>query len=317
MWKTDLLILYYKSMRKGSAILWLLIVGLGAFVLFNVVRGISIKNVFKIPSVGTSTITYSRTPAGPAPMVDSRVGTISENGKQSLPTPPLGFSVGELSPFYKKAHIDSVVRASAFPGQTGQFAITADYSLTTPLNITGWSVRGNKSGSIFIPRAVADYNPNTFVAQQNADIVLESGGRVYVYGSQSPISNNFRLNKCTGYLNEHYIFNPNLPNECPRVSSTRLTLLSGKCQDAVRSLNACITPNPDELNRINGIVEDECRTLIIRQNQSACYTDHRAEVDFFSKEWRVWNGNYIPFDVDHDRLILFDKNGLVVDEYTY
>lgn len=295
--------------RTGSVILWLLLAGLVAFVLFNVVSGTNFKGLFKLP-VGVNNIQpYERTPAGPVPMVD----TLSR-----VPA-PIGFTNAQLSPFYKQVRIDSVIRpdANSYYSSGGQFAVYADWSLKQPIDVTGWSVRGNKGNAVTISQAIADYNPNTFSTLQNSDVILESGGRVYVYGWKSVFGKNLRLNKCTGYLNENYKFDPSLPNDCPRVDSGRLVLLSGKCQDFVRSMNTCVTPRPDDLNRISGFVEDECRALINKQNLVSCYDGYHNEANFFSKEWRIWNSDPMTFDTYHDRLVLFDKNGLVVDEYTY
>lgn len=292
-------------MRNGSAILWLLIVGLVAFVLFNVVKGTNTKNLFQLPSTAKSLSSYVRTPEGAGQPVDS--APINTNAPAQ----------GAHSPLYGQVRIASLVRASPFPGTGGEVSISADWSLKNPIDVTGWGVRGNKGTVVFIPQAVPDYNPNTFVGLQNTDIMLESGGRVVVYGSRNPISVNFRLNKCTGYMNEAYKFDPSLPNECPQINYARTASLSGRCQDFVRTLNVCVTPKLDAYNQANGYVEDECRTLVARQNQTACYTDHRGDADFFSKEWRAWNGVYMPFDADHDRLVLYDKQGLIVDEYIY
>lgn len=300
-------------MRKGSAVLWLLLIGLVAFILFNVLKGASVKSLFKFANTTTTYNTYNAPANVPANNYNSN------QPAQPAPIPPIGFSANQLSPLYKQAHIDSVIRPNIYSyySSGGQFAIYADGNTKQPLNITGWSVRGNKSNGVVIPQAIADYSPNTFSASQGTDIILEAGSRVYVYGTKSVIGANFRLNKCTGYLNEKYKFDPSLPNDCPRIDSARLVLLSGKCQDFVRGMNACVTPSPNDLNRISGLVEDECRALINKQNHISCYNDHHGDADFFSKEWRVWVGDPMTFDADHDRLVLYDKQGLVVDEYTY
>lgn len=303
-------------MRNGSAILWLLVVGFVAFILFNVVSGVNVKKMFQLPYATSSYNSY----VPPPQAVSQPPLTVSNPSLPPAVTPPIGFNANQLSPFYKQVHIDSVIhpdRNAYYTSAGGQFALYTDWSIKQLIDVTGWSVRGNKGGSVSIPQAVADYNPNTFGTLQNTDIVLESGARVYVYGLRGPLGSNFRLNKCTGYLNENNKFDPSLPNECPRVDSARLVLLSGKCQDFVHSMNTCVTPKPDDLNRISGFVEDECRALIAKQNHVACYNDNHNTPDFFSKEWRVWNGDAMTFDTYHDRLMLFDRQGLLVDVYTY
>ena len=154
--------------RTGSVILWLLIVGLVAFVLFNMVSGTNLKGLFKLP-VGVNNIQpYERTPSGSVPIV-----------ADTLPRQPapIGFTNAQLSPFYKQVRIDSVIRpdANSYYSSGGQLAIYADWSLKQPIDVTGWSVRGNKGNAVTISQAVADYNPNTFATLQNTDVILESG----------------------------------------------------------------------------------------------------------------------------------------------
>ncbi|MEI6479697.1 MAG: hypothetical protein WCO21_02650 [bacterium] len=309
-------------MRKGSAILWLLIVGLGVFILFNVFKGVNLKSMFTLPSGVGSGTTSQGTNTNGTQTTTSGQGQNNQTTQvtpPAPPTPPIGFSAEQLSPYYKKVHIDSFSRPNSniYPPDGGQFAIYADQSIKNPINVTGWSVHGNKGNSVIISRAIPDYNPSVFGTMQLSDITLDAGGRVYVYGWYSAFGSNFRLNKCTGYLNEKYKISPSLPNECPIASYTKLILLSGKCQDFVRSLSTCVTPKPDELNRISGLVEAECRTIISNQNHISCYNEHRTDAGFFSNDWRTWNSEPMTFDSSHDRIILFDKQGLVVDEYVY
>ncbi len=294
--------------RNGSAVLWLLVIGLVAFVIFNVFSKADVFKGFKLIHKVATNVTTGGVP------VTSEGGGVSVN--EPKPIPPLNVSPSDLSPLYKKVRIGSVTAPSPFPGTGGQFTLFADYSLKDAVDVTGWTVIGNKGGTVSVPQAISDYNPNMY-SQIRSDIMLDPGGIVYVYGSESALNNNIRLNKCTGYLNERYNMNPILPNECPLINDSQITLLSGQCQNYLRSLSACVTPKAGELNLIGSGFEEACRVLINTQNQGSCYNNHRLDAGFFEKEWRAWNGNSLPFDMSHDRLILRDKNGLVVDEYTY
>ena len=60
-----------------------------------------------------------------------------------------------------------------------------------------------------------------------------------------------------------------------------------------------------------------CRAFLDTLNYNACERSHRADTDFFQTGWRVWLINSLSFDVNHDRLILLDAQGLVAGEYVY
>jgi len=48
----------------------------------------------------------------------------------------------------------------------------------------------------------------------------------------------------------------------------------------------------------------------------SCFEKYSQDKDFLSSEWRLWVNNDI-LDSQHDRLNLFDNNGLLVSDYVY
>ena len=51
-------------------------------------------------------------------------------------------------------------------------------------------------------------------------------------------------------------------------------------------------------------------------NYKSCFNAHVRDANFLSNQWWVWMGSS-PLDQYHDTADLFDKNGLLVDEYSY
>lgn len=294
-------------MRQGSVVLWLFVLGLVLFILFTTFqKGMLQPLKFEVSPATESAIQI--------PMPSGSSGSVS-----TAPVPPLAVDSKDLSPYYKKIRIGSVVVPNDYDYQHGggQLSLYADSSLSEPVDVTGWSVRGNRGNAVSVQKAVADYNPYTYAAPQSENVILSPGGTVYIYGWKSVLNMNLRPNKCTGYLNQQYAIYPQLPNECPMPDISRITLLTGACQNFVRSMYTCTTPKPDDLNRVSGQVEAECRAIIDKQNIVSCYNEHHNDANFYSKEWRTWVNEAFQFDRSHDRLILRDAKGLVVDDYTY
>jgi hypothetical protein len=231
---------------------------------------------------------------------------------QPTPTPPSGFTVDQLSPYYGSVRISSFLRS--WFGGTYEVDLYADYSAKSGIDITNWRVRGN-SGEIMIPQAVKKYPPYGFPL--DADIVVVAGEYVKLFNGSSPIARNLGLNKCIGYMNNIYTFTPSLPNSCPAIDRSEVSTFTGRCQSFIFSLYGCRQPTANELNLFTGYNDEACHTYLERINYRGCYERHAGDSDFFSREWWIWTGGTFPFDRDHDRLLLFDRNGLLVNEYTY
>jgi len=225
-------------------------------------------------------------------------------------TPPTGFSLKDLSPFYKKITINYVN-----PGfySMGEISLSANYNLDLPLDISGWKIKSNK-GEMIIPQAVNNYPPSGFT--ENSDILLEKNGRVLIYNWPSANGKNLRMNQCIGYLNNTYKFTPSLP--CSYVnlySRDEIATFSGRCQNYILSLGSCRIPTPQDLNTFSN--EPACRSFLDRFSYSGCYLRLQNSPNFLSNEWRIWMPGIWSFDQNHDRVLLLDQNDLLVDVYIY
>ncbi len=226
------------------------------------------------------------------------------------PTPPPGFTAGELSPYYGEVHIGGV---SVSNYGTGQISLVTSYNSGLPIDVTGWSIKSNK-GNLLVPQAIADYNPYGFGAQ--VDITLGSGGRLDIYDAASPISRNLQTNKCMGYLNNTYQFTPRLQcSYVPMYTRSEISSFSGSCQNYIMSLGNCTIPKSDKLNTFSN--EPACLSFLQRFNYAGCYNLNVNTSGFFTGKWMVWIPGIWSFDPSHDRILLLDKNGLLVSQYTY
>ena len=231
-------------------------------------------------------------------------------------TPPQGFTVAELSPFYKKVQIYGVTPVSNYSNSPGQFSLSTDYSLEGGVNITGWRLRVNKGGEVMIPQAVEDFDLSRPFVQN--DIVLGKGEYLYAYGTKSPMGGyNIRLNQCSGYLNDLYHPVPSFSYSCPSKNRSDYINFSGRCQSFILSLGSCEEPTAQELNQFSTPNDLGCRSYLDTLNYHGCYRKNRYSENFFSNEWRVWLERDMPFDREHDRVLLLDSKGLLVNEYVY
>lgn len=230
-----------------------------------------------------------------------------------------GSSQGSSKNSNLPAVVISSVRRPGSPYERTDVSISAGYTLKEQVNITGWKIRVNGGGEASIPKGIRDYAPG---ASREVDIMLGPGEKVSLYGHyqfadyKHPFGKNVFLNSCTGYLNDVYKFDPELPRRCPIIKQTDVTSLSGGCQATVLSLPRCSVPTSAQIQSFQG--DSSCQSFLRNTfGYANCYTAHRKDDNFFSGEWYVWLDERIPLAEDHDRVLLIDTTGAVVDEFVY
>lgn len=265
-----------------------------------------------------TTSTFSTTPNQPSIQADvqkkpPQKTEVSVSINKPAITPPSGFTVEQLSPYYKQIKISSVYR-STYGGSYQQITLSA-YSLAEPINLNGWFLKTNKSSLGSLAKMVNDYHPYGLMSEE--DLILKNNDQLYIFDSQGPLRLNLRLNKCTGFLNNNYDFRPKLPNNCPAADRKEIVSFSGRCQSFILSLTSCQVPKPGDFNAFSQPEDTACRAFLDKINYGGCYFKHRSDADFFSRDVRVWLNQPFMFDAQHDRVLLFDRNGLLVDQYVY
>lgn len=272
--------------------------------------GFTFKNIFSVLRAPTSTY------FGPGGGQASYSSGSSTSGNYTSPSVqpqinssdiPYGFTLQDISPYFKK------ITVSASPGSLGYYSQVTLYGYfaeNSRIDVTGWQLRANKGG-LYIPKAVNVYDSSGLAAE--SDINLKNGDVLYIYSTTSPIGANLHLNKCIGYLANSNMFNPPLSLNCPYVNRSEISNLTGQCQNYILSLGSCKLPAPNLPFLIN---DYSCQAFLNKINYGGCFTSHRNDSDFLGNQWIVWSGSKF-LDFQHDRLLLFDKQGLVVNEYSY
>ena len=286
-------------------VILIIVVGIGLYIYNSGVlgKGFSALNSF---SFGTSTS------PGPAPIYSSGAPSNSAGTTYVPPTSippseiPSGFTASELSPYFHEIRFGGV---SA--GTYGQVSLYAYQSQgTASIDVTGWEVKGNRGG-FYIPQAVNLYDPLGLTPASN--IWLKSGDVLDMYSTSAPV--NLRLNECIGYLPNRSQFNPQLPQNCPYIDRSQIQSFTGACQNYIQSLGGC-----QEANLANPSIpinDDACRTYLVDNfNYRSCFESHQADSNFLSNQVWAWMGSS-PFDQYHDNIELVDRNGLLVDLYSY
>ncbi len=307
-------------------IFWLVVVVLMAIALYGAFTGLkggikfgNLSGLLKLPSgfnhVATTTVIFS---------VDGKnYVNVNKPISTSLPGQPpkpvvvlpVDFTLGQLASYYGQVELTSFSLGNST--NPSRLTVQSGASMAMPVNIRGWSVKGNRNVRILIPGAVGDYIPSGLVSE--GDLFLNKGETVNFYSNYSPIGVSLKLNECTGYLNNTANFLPELPKNCPAIyDKSEIINFSGTCQNLITSVRSCGVPTSDQINSIPKPDESQCRSILTgRTNYQSCYSRHRYDTNFFAKEWRVWIQSAMDFDSGHDRLLLLDRGGLLVDEYVY
>lgn len=221
---------------------------------------------------------------------------------------PSGFSIKDISPYFGK------IRISASPGYSGSYSqIRISDNMRSSegtVNITGWLMKGNR-GNQYIPQAVSVYSPSGLTPQ--SDIYLKNGDVLTIYSTYGAMGVNLRMNKCIGYLANTNKFNPPLYQSCPYLNRSEIINFTGQCQNYILSLGSCQMPAANPPIPINDYA---CSQFLSKLNYGGCFESHRNDYDFLSNQWYAWSGSQF-LDFQHDRLLLFDRQGLLVTEYAY
>ncbi len=286
----------------------LLIIGFLVFDFVSSFGGIGglVKNVGKglipLPTVSTSTVKKS-----PPPKTKPKV-------KKNNPPDSVVKPENKIPPSQRSGAV-KISFNRGYGSNSPTAVLTANLEEGEQVDITGWRLASN-TGEIRIPQAVPFYV--VYSSNNNAgDIVLGPRDKAVIYfGAQSPIGKNFRLNRCTGFLNKIAEFSPPLPNDCYLPAKDDYRHLSGECQNYIMSLRRCELPDTNKTNQFQGELGNQCRSFINDNfGINACYR-HKQEPDFLSNEWRVWIEQDI-FDKYHDDIRLLNPQNQVIDEYVY
>ncbi|MDP3729597.1 MAG: hypothetical protein Q8R26_02515 [bacterium] len=220
----------------------------------------------------------------------------------------LGVTTIESRQVVKSVRISAVRLPSIFHDYF-EIVLTSNLSSQQAVDVTGWTIKTD-GGTYRIPQAQEVPSFNRILSNirlLSRDTLTISSGRA--------IDGNFRLNKCTGYMEVSSNFIPALPLQCPNISYEERDSLTAQCDNYMRSLSACEVPSSSPPIRSDDYA---CFDLLRTMNYNGCVAKFRNDSDFFNNEWRVWADNGISsLHPNHDNVRLIDNNGTIVDTYKY
>jgi len=221
------------------------------------------------------------------------------------------FQIG-VSPYYQKVEIKDI--------EYEQFNFKDDHIILENesdqnINLAGWTIQ-TKLGELDIPQAVKKLEA-PFNSTYSVVIELAPDDELIITAGLSPVGVNLLTNKCTGYLDQGD-FVPSLDNNCPVIDSSEYSDFKDHCKEFIDDLDRCELPDYAGNLDISG--DSQCTSFLNQNfNYDSCYSDYSLDPDFYEDEWRAFLGRTSrdAFSNVSDTVILYDQNGLKVDEYTY
>ena len=241
------------------------------------------------------------------------------------PNPPSKGASSEVNEDFKPKTLTSIYESKIRFGSYASaresspkreyIVIEAPRGNTESINISGWSLLNSAGENYKISTATRLPQPGREVGTEA--IILKPGEKVYVVTGQSPLAQNFLVNKCAGYLDQKDVFTPSLSNNCPLAEDENIvkSFKNNQCLDFIESISRCTSPTiPVSLTS-----EPECQSFIIQSlNYNGCVSSHRNDADFFEKEWRVYlNRNQEVWAKRREIITLKDLEGKIVDSVSY
>ncbi len=218
-----------------------------------------------------------------------------------------------FAPYEGKVSIASINNPGSFDEYVSlNFALDKGETLL----ITGWKLRSVRTGQETVIGGAA--NIPTVGVKDQSPIVLTSRSRVVVSIGNSPINTSFRINKCSGFLEEKNNFHPQLWTSCPRVIDDAPDLsknINDKCLDYLEGLPICRVPKERDFKDLG--LSNSCETFLkTKVNYPTCVANHAGDADFLEDEWRVYTNYRGLFGLkERDSIELLDNAGRVVDTY--
>jgi len=221
--------------------------------------------------------------------------------------------------------IVTLKKASAKQKNVDYEYVTIDISpkASGSINITDWKLRSSISGQV-VSLGGASYLPRMGGKNDEFPIAAQPGDRIYITTGRSPIGVSFRLNTCTGYLEQFQDFSPSLPRKCPRATDeipneyqfgVTPNSFNDQCMDYIEDIGLCkINTQSIPLN-----MQPQCQEFITKElNYNSCVSNHNNEEGFYKNEWRIFlERDQEIWRATREVIELLDGDNKLIDVITY
>ncbi|PIP73473.1 MAG: hypothetical protein COW88_01970 [Candidatus Lloydbacteria bacterium CG22_combo_CG10-13_8_21_14_all_47_15] len=194
--------------------------------------------------------------------------------------------------------------------------LRADTQNTAPALLSGLRLQNRAGFGTKLPEAVAV--PLFGSVNQTAPAFLSPDERAYITTGNSPVGMSFRVNRCSGYLEQFRDFTPALPQSCPSPLEgvdRAAANISAECAQFISRIPRCtiVTAElPDELT-------PSCKEFILGKiGHNSCAAAHQNDANFYTGEWRIFLGiDRNLWGDEGDIIQLIDRNGSTIDSVIY
>lgn len=160
--------------------------------------------------------------------------------------------------------------------------------------------------------------PMTSQVHSESLITLSPSERAVVTTGESPIGTSFKVNMCSGYLEQFQAYTPALRQECPSpIEELKNAALDGdgSCADFVKTIPRCSTYTGIIPSTLSG----SCKAFISQKlTYNGCVAEHQTERGFLGNEWRVFLGKSAELWRNKQEIVkLIDPQGNTVDAIAY
>lgn len=224
----------------------------------------------------------------------------------------------QSSPYRGFVHLSNGAAQESDPDRE-YLTIIVDTNFRGTVPISGWHLESPVSGTRV---AIGNGSPlyTSGQTQDQSTIALVPGERALITTGRSPVGASFKLNSCTGYLEQFQDFSPQLPQTCPDPAKESEVITQGQgamsdaCLDYLDTLPRCTIP----IKIPNGLGASCYPYLTGRINYSACVSLHHTDKHFEKNEWRIFLGYERElWKQRRDIVTLLDANGRIVDAINY
>ncbi len=194
--------------------------------------------------------------------------------------------------------------------------VASEYAKGT-IMISDLLLRGIALNSyVLIPRA--SELPLAGVTTSKKIVSLPPGGRALISTGRSPIGTSFRVNMCTGYLDQFQKYTPDLRKDCPDPAADLKTAglsSDSSCVDFVESLPRCRIYQ----GKFPSNLSTSCKAFVTEKlNYNSCALSHKDDDDFYSNEWRLFLEETKELWANKNEVIrLIDSKSDTIDAITY
>ncbi|MAJ97527.1 MAG: hypothetical protein CMI56_02850 [Parcubacteria group bacterium] len=192
-----------------------------------------------------------------------------------------------------------------------------------PINISDWSLQSMVSDEwIGLPQGAPLYILGEVNEVQ--DIYLAPGDRAIISTSQSPVGVSFRVNRCSGFLNDTQDFEPPIRTACINPEEILLPTpqnikdYGASCVSFVEQIESCtyVTSDRKEILDVSQACQEYIKPLL---TYNYCINTLAGDDDFYeSSEWRIFlNEDKALWRENYEIVRLLDEKNRTVDVITY